>query len=171
MARVARWNPMPGGCSNVITSRAVLRVAGPFDPQLINLADWDLWIRLARAGGAPAVVRSPLVGYRQHGGNQSLDTALIRREARVIERRYGTALDWAGIFRYLAWLCVRSGRRREALWHFAQASVRGQAPAVAADLAGLLRHRLTRRGPGRSRPPRDKGWGTEAEAWLADLRA
>src|SRR6266540_60278 len=48
-ARLARWNPVPGGCSNVIISRAVLLAAGPFDHQLVNLADWDLWIRVARA--------------------------------------------------------------------------------------------------------------------------
>jgi glycosyltransferase involved in cell wall biosynthesis len=171
MARITRWNPMPGGCSNVIASSTLLRRAGPFDRQLINLADWDLWIRMAQAGGRPAVVRSPLVGYRQHGGNRSLDTTLILREARVIERRYGTALDWGGIFRYLAWRCVRSGRRREALWHFAQATVRGQAPSVVTDLAGLLHNRLTVPALGRSRPHEHHDWGTEAEAWLASLRA
>jgi glycosyltransferase involved in cell wall biosynthesis len=170
MARITRWNPMPGGCSNVIASSALLHSAGPFDRQLVNLADWDLWIRMARAGGRPAMVGSPLVGYRQHGGNRSLDTALIVREARVIERRYGTALDWGGIHRYLAWLCVRSGRRRAALGHFARAAVRGQAPSVATDLTGLLRHRLAVPGPGRSQPHEHRDWRTEAEAWLASLR-
>jgi glycosyltransferase involved in cell wall biosynthesis len=170
LARLPRWNPMPGGCSNVIASSSLLRRAGPFDRQLVNLADWDLWIRMARAGGRPAMVPSPLVGYRQHGGNRSLDTALILREAQVIERRYGTPLDWGGIFRYLAWLCVRSGRRREALWHFARAAVGGQAASVATDLAGLLRDRLAVPGIGRSRPNEHRDWGTEAEAWLACLR-
>jgi glycosyltransferase involved in cell wall biosynthesis len=170
MARIERWNPMPGGCSNVMAASTLLRSAGPFDRQLVNLADWDLWIRMARAGGRPAMVPSPLVGYRQHGGNRSLDTALILREARVIERRYGTPLDWGGIFRYLAWLCVRSGRRREALWHFARVAVRGQAASVATDLAGLLRDRLAVPGIGRSRPNEHRDWGTEAEAWLACLR-
>jgi glycosyltransferase involved in cell wall biosynthesis len=170
MARIMRWNPMPGGCSNVIASSSLLRRAGPFDRQLVNLADWDLWIRMARAGGRPAMVPSPLVGYRQHGGNRSLDTALILREARVIEGRYGTPLDWGGIFRYLAWLCVRSGRRHEALWHFARAAVRGQAASAATDLAGLFRDRLAVPGIGRSRPHEHRDWGTEAEAWLACLR-
>jgi glycosyltransferase involved in cell wall biosynthesis len=170
MARVARWNPMPGGCSNVIVSRALLRRAGPFDRQLINLADWELWIRLARAGGPPGMVRSPLVGYRQHGGNRSLDTGLIRREAHLIERRYGTALDWGGIFRYLAWLCLRSGRRQEALWHFAQASLRGQAAPVAADLAGLLRTRLAGPTSSHSGTSEQHDWAMEAEAWLSSLR-
>jgi glycosyltransferase involved in cell wall biosynthesis len=170
LARLPRWNPMPGGCSNVIASRALLRAAGPFDRQLVNLADWDLWIRLARAGGPPAWVPRPLVGYRQHGGNRSLDTALILREARMIERHYGTALDWGGIFRYLAWLCVRSGRRREGLEHFARAAARGQAATVAGDLAGLLRERLSRPLRARPRPEGDRGWGGEAEAWLARLR-
>jgi glycosyltransferase involved in cell wall biosynthesis len=168
MARLPRWNPMPGGCSNVIVSGTVLQAAGRFDRQLINLADWELWIRLARAAGRPACVPRPLVGYRQHGGNRSLDTALILSEAQMIQRRYGTALDWGGIFRYLAWLCVRAGRRREGLEHFARAAVRGQAPTVARDIAGLLRDRLP--APLRARPDGRHGWGAEAEAWLASLR-
>jgi glycosyltransferase involved in cell wall biosynthesis len=168
IARLPRWNPMPGGCSNVIVLGTLLQAAGRFDRQLVNLADWELWIRLARAAGRPACVPRPLVGYRQHGGNRSLDTALILREARMIERRYGTALDWGGIFRYLAWLCVRSGRRREGLEHFARAAARGQAPTVAKDIAGLLRDRLP--APLRARPDGRRGWGTEAEAWLASLR-
>ena len=76
-----------------------------------------------------------------------------------------------GPFRYLAWLCVRSGRRREALWHFARAAVRGQAPSVATDLAGLARNRLTVPTLGRSWPRERREWGTEAEAWLASLRS
>jgi glycosyltransferase involved in cell wall biosynthesis len=170
LARLPRWNPMPGGCSNVIASSALLQATGPFDRQLVNLADWDLWIRIARAAGPPAWVRSPLVGYRLHGGNRSLDTALILTEARMIERRYGTALDWGGIFRYLAWLCVRSGRRREGLRHFAQAAAHGQAPSVATDIAGLLRDRLPVPARARARQDGHRGWGTEAEAWLASLR-
>jgi glycosyltransferase involved in cell wall biosynthesis len=170
LARLPRWNPMPGGCSNVIASSTLLRAAGPFDHQLVNLADWDLWIRLARAAGRPAWVPRPLVGYRQHGGNRSLDTALILREARMVEHRYGTALDWGGIFRYLAWLCVRSGRRREGLEHFARAAARGQAPTVAMDIAGLLRDRLPLPVRARARPDGHRGWGAEAEAWLASLR-
>jgi glycosyltransferase involved in cell wall biosynthesis len=169
IARLPRWNPMPGGCSNVIASNALLQATGPFDRQLVNLADWDMWIRMARAAGRPAWVRGPLVGYRLHGGNRSLDTALILREARMIERRYGTALDWGGIYRYLAWLCVRSGRRREGLRHFAQAAARGQARAVAMDIAGLLRDRLPV--PPRPRPDGHRDWGVEAEAWLASLRS
>jgi glycosyltransferase involved in cell wall biosynthesis len=171
MARLPRWNPMPGGCSNAIASSTLLQATGPFDRQLVNLADWDLWIRLARAGGPPALVPGPLVGYRHHGGNRSLDTDLIVREARMIERRYGTALDWGGIYRYLAWLCVRSGRRREGLRHFGAAAVRGQARWVASDLSGLLRDRLPVPALGRRRQDQHQRWGAEAEAWLASLRS
>jgi glycosyltransferase involved in cell wall biosynthesis len=169
MARLPRWNPMPGGCSNVIASSTLLEATGSFDPQLVNLADWDLWIRMARAAGLPAWVRSPLVGYRQHGGNRSLDTALILREARMVERRYDMALDWGGIFRYLAWLCVRSGRRGEGLRHFARAAAHGQARSVAMDIAGLLRDRLPV--SPRSRPNGHRHWGAEAETWLVSLRS
>jgi glycosyltransferase involved in cell wall biosynthesis len=170
-ARLARWNPVPGGCSNVIISRAVLLAAGPFDRELVNLADWDLWIRVARAGGRPAWAPRPLVGYRHHAGNSSLDTALIVREARVIERRYGVALDWGGIFRYLAWLCVRSGRRQEALRYFGRAALRGASCPVVTDLSAILRNRLPSFPLRGSRPDEHRQWRAEAESWLTSLRS
>jgi hypothetical protein len=65
---------------------------------------------------------------------------------------------------------VRSGRRREALWHFAQASLRGQAAPVAADLAGLLHARLAGPTSSRSGTPEQDDWAMEADAWLSSLR-
>jgi glycosyltransferase involved in cell wall biosynthesis len=75
------WNLMPGGSSNVIVRADTFAAAGGWDASLINLADWDLWARLAREG-LPACVNRPLVGYRIHPGNASADTDLILREAR-----------------------------------------------------------------------------------------
>ena len=41
-------NCIPGGGSGIVVSRSLLRDCGGFDAKFSNLADWDLWIRLAR---------------------------------------------------------------------------------------------------------------------------
>lgn len=162
------WNLMPGGSSNVIVRADVFRAAGGWDVGLINLADWDLWARLAREG-APACVDAPLVGYRIHSGNASADTRLILREARVLDQRYGSKVDYGELHHYLGWVHLRSGHRRPAVRHFARAAVRGQARDVTRALAHLARRRMARLsvlGP----KPQGDDWIAEAEAWVAPLR-
>jgi glycosyltransferase involved in cell wall biosynthesis len=169
-ARLVRWNSIPGGCSGVVARREVLERAGGFDRGLVNLADWDLWIRLGRQG-LPACAPGPLVGYRFHAGNKSLDTALILREAEIVRDRYGLDLDWAAIHHYLAELCRRSGRRKEALRHYAVAAAKGEIGPVALQL-GLI---ASRRLPGRlnallgerSVYSTSAKWRGPAEEWLA----
>jgi glycosyltransferase involved in cell wall biosynthesis len=169
--RLPGWNLMPGGSSNVIVHADLFSTAGGWDPALFNLADWDLWARLAMAG-PPACVAAPLVGYRIHGGNASADTKLILREARFLDSRYAARLDYGELYRYLAWVCLRSGRRWPALGHFVQAAARGQVRNVATTLAELSRDRLANRVTA-LRPiaaaARDP-WIAEAEIWIAPLR-
>jgi glycosyltransferase involved in cell wall biosynthesis len=166
--RLPSWNLVPGGSSNVIVRAEVFTQAGCWDPALVNLADWDLWIRLNRLG-PPACVSEPLVGYRIHPSNASANTALILAEARLMDGRYGNRTDYGELHYYLAWVCLRSGRRRPAAAHFAQAAARGQVSSVVRSLAGLARGRLRQRF-GRLRPDADGAWRNRAEAWLADLR-
>ena len=59
-----------------------------FDGRLFHSPDWDLWIRLAR-DGPPACVARPLVAYRIHPGNASLDLEGLLAETDEIARRYG----------------------------------------------------------------------------------
>ena len=164
--RLPRWNAIPGGCSGVMATSSLLAKTGAFDPGLVNLADWDLWIRLVRES-PPACASRPLVGYRWHAGNASLDTNLILRESRVIEDRYGVPLDWAAIHYYLAHLNVRSGNRLRALRHFAWASIRGEWSA-ARDLAFLVRRRLRedQEGGETRADPDVVAWRADAETWL-----
>lgn len=162
------WNLMPGGSSNVIMRAEVFQAAGGWDVGLINLADWDLWARLAREGG-PACVDSPLVGYRIHPGNASADTGLILREARILDERYGAKVDYGELHHYLAWVHLRSGHRRPAVRHLAQAAVRGQARDVARVLVHLAGRRMARLSGRQARPPGDD-WTSEAETWVAALR-
>jgi glycosyltransferase involved in cell wall biosynthesis len=168
--RLPRWNLMPGGSSNAIVRRDLFSAAGGWDPILINLADWDLWARLARQG-PPACVAAPLVGYRIHGGNASANIRLILREARLLDGRYGARIDYSELHHYLAWVCLRSGRRWAALGHFAQAAARGQARKVAGSLAALSRQRLPT--PQTARPAVSDGpalWIADAETWIAPIR-
>ncbi|MDP9022178.1 MAG: glycosyltransferase [Actinomycetota bacterium] len=171
VATLPRWSLMPGGSSNVIVQADVFAATGGWDPTLINLADWDMWARLAQQGH-PACVNAPLVGYRIHVGNASADTALVLREARMIDGRYGARLDYGQLHHYLAWVHLRSARRRPALGHLARAAARGQIRGVAGTLALLARQRMGHHAPAlRPRPSGiHKTWLAEAEKWIAPLR-
>jgi glycosyltransferase involved in cell wall biosynthesis len=166
-----RWNLMPGGSSNVIARTEVIQAIRGWDPGLINLADWDLWARLA-AAGMPAAVNRPVVGYRIHPGNASADTGLILREARLVDGRYGSALDYGELHHYLAWVYLRSGRRRPAVAHLARAVARGHLRGVSRTVGGLLRQRLARQLPILRRRPSalERAWIAEAETWIGSLR-
>jgi glycosyltransferase involved in cell wall biosynthesis len=168
--RLPTWNSVPGGCSGVIAARALFAEVGGFDPALVNLADWDLWIRFARIA-LPACATGPLVAYRWHPGNASLDTGLILREARRIADRYGSPPDWGAIHYYLAHLCIRSRRRFKALRHFAAAVARGERSA-ARDVAWFAGRSL--KGANRveetKAEPQVVAWRKEAESWLSEIR-
>ena len=58
-----RRSVIPSGASNVVTKASLLSQAGEFDPELSTAADWEMWLRLAKAGHAEAV-NEPLVAYR-----------------------------------------------------------------------------------------------------------
>jgi hypothetical protein len=169
--RLPHWNAVPGGCSGVMAASVLLDDVGGFDPTLVNLADWDLWIRFARQA-PPACVGRPLVGYRWHSGNASLDTGLILREARRIADRYGSPPDWGAIHHYLAHLCVRSGRSFMAIRHFATAFARGERSA-ARDVAWLARRRWKGREGDEEvmAEPELVSWRTEADGWLSLIRS
>jgi glycosyltransferase involved in cell wall biosynthesis len=165
-----RWNLMPGGSSNVIVRREILATTGGWDSDLINLADWDLWVRLAQKG-LPACVDRPLVGYRIHPGNASADTALILREARLIDGRYG-AIDYGELYHYLAWVYLRSGRRRAAVAPLIRAAAMGQVRDVTRTLAHLVGQTVARHLPVAGLRPKglQGAWIAEAETWVAQLR-
>jgi glycosyltransferase involved in cell wall biosynthesis len=164
------WNLMPGGSSNVIVRTDTFRAVGGWDPGLVNLADWDLWARLAREGH-PACVDGPLVGYRIHPGNASRDTGLILREARILDGRYGAKVDYGELHHYLSWVHLRSGHRRPAARHLALAAARGQALAVTRVLAHIARRRMARLAVLRAKRPLEADdWIAEAETWVTPLR-
>jgi hypothetical protein len=170
MATLHSMNPVPGGCSGVVVARTALRGVGAFDPELSNLADWDLWIRLGETG-APAHVVAPLVAYRLHGGQASLDVDLIVREVELLARKHDVTLDRGQFHHYLAHKCLLGGRRRDAMKHFSLAVLHGEAEPVASVVWSTLRTRLIGRFPSLAITAResDSRWLGEASLWLRDL--
>lgn len=166
-------NRIPGGGSGVLADTALVRELGGFDTELSNLADWDMWLRLALV--APlAEVDAPLVGYVRHRRSMSHDPSRMRRELEHIKVKHAAPrASWgmsdASLFhlRWVAHMHVRAGRRLEPTLIYLKLARRGDGRALArAVLLGLW--------PGflsvidwqaRRRVPRR--WRADAEAWLA----
>lgn len=169
IAGLARWNLVPGGCSGVVAARPALESAGRFDPRLVNLADWDMWVRLAR-NGPPACAGGPLVAYRYHVLQASLDVDLILREADLLDGRYGSAVDRGALHHYLAHRSLVAGRRLQAVRHWGHAAVRGRPRQVASDVTGILRARARRRQPLPQGSDANAAWRSGAASWLRSLQ-
>ena len=89
--RLLRWNEIWAGCSNVIARTEVIRRLGGFDEHLFQLADWDLWIRLAFDGRA-AAVGEVLVGYVMHSQSMLLnDRRDVFAEFRYLVEKLATS--------------------------------------------------------------------------------
>lgn len=58
---------------SVMARRATLVDAGLFDESLRSSEDFDMWLRIAKAGGRIAYHRQPLVRYRRRPGSLSAD--------------------------------------------------------------------------------------------------
>lgn len=125
VARLPASNVVPGGCSGVAVHRDVVDAIGGFDEALGPLADWDLWLRL-RDTGPPAGVLLPLVGYRVHQQNMSLDDRRLRREFATVAQRNPDA-SWALLYRYLGWWSLRANRYGRAAVFFLRSSWRADA--------------------------------------------
>jgi glycosyltransferase involved in cell wall biosynthesis len=141
-----RVNLIPGGCSGVIVNRRMLPAAG-FDGEYRLCEDWDLWIRLAKIS-PPTWVSKPLVGYRVHAGNSSLDTVRFVVELDMLENRYGGPVDRAVFYRHLARVCLRANRQWQAARYYVRAAAHDR-PAYftgrfAADMTTVVASTLSR---------------------------
>jgi hypothetical protein len=163
LAGLRRRNPMPAGSSNVLVRAELLTASGGFDPGLRHLADWDLWLRLASLG-RPACVPAPLVAYRLHPGQATLDTTGMLAEARALAARHGA--DRTAILRWVAWSHLRSGRRSAALGAYAGAVLAGDAGSLARAAMALLHpHPTAARLPWRPSATEAR-WLAAARSWL-----
>lgn len=176
--QLLRRNVMWGGCSNVAVRADVVRGLGGFDEQLFQLADWDLWIRLASTVRA-AVCREVLVGCVAHAESMLLtdrrdvfsEFDYLANKHRDSARAVGVAFDEAHFSRWVAGGHVRAGRRLAAARALLRGARRarsiGNVARVPAALVGAsamgLGSRLVARVPGRVPP----GERTAAEpSWL-----
>jgi glycosyltransferase involved in cell wall biosynthesis len=165
VSELPRRNLMPAGSSNVMIRATDLISIGGFDPALRHLADWDLWLRMASVSG-PALANKPLVGYRIHPTQATLDTTGMIEEASVLSLRHGA--DRASIYRWLAWSHLRQGRRNQAIRAYGRAVSSGDFASIGRMVIAAAHPRptsLRRRGSS----PESLDWQREAEEWLGGL--
>jgi glycosyltransferase involved in cell wall biosynthesis len=132
-----RWNVIWCGCSNVVARADVVRALGGFDENLFQLADWDLWIRLALAGRAAAAAEI-LVGYVMHEESMLLtnrrdvfpEIEYLAEKHRAAHEAYGIELDRALFSRWVARGHRRAGRRLRAARTYATGAVRHRDPGA-----------------------------------------
>ena len=164
VATLSTYNSMPAGASNVVVRADALRTAGPFDPALKTSEDWDMWIRLARSCGPPAVVPRPLVACRMHAGGASTDMETVLEEIKTIETRYALRIDWARHYRWAAWTAMRKGRRLEAARRYLAAARRGDLRSPARAVIALVNPSIAR-----GRAGEENSWTRTARDWLEAL--
>jgi len=124
-----RWNVIWCGCSNVLARADVVSDLGGFDERLVQLADWDLWIRLALAGPA-AATSEVLVGYVMHDESMLLtdqrdvlpEMDYLVAKHRDAARAHDVELDEALFLRWVARGHRRAGRRRRAAQTYLRAA-------------------------------------------------
>ena len=135
--RLLRWNELWAGCSNVIVRTDVVRRLGAFDEQLFQLADWDLWIRLARDERASAV-DDVLVGYVVHSESMLLtdrrdvfaEFHYLTAKHRELSARIGARPDPAKFSRWVAAGQLRAGRQTTAARTYAHGALVNREPGL-----------------------------------------
>jgi glycosyltransferase involved in cell wall biosynthesis len=165
-----RHNAVPAGASNVVVAAESLASAGPFDANLTSSEDWDMWIRLARAG-SPDWVCLPLVAFSYHDQNASRDMDAMLRQLDVVARRHGIQIDRARHFRWAAWYALLDGRQGDASRYYARAVAAGDLASFARAFVAMVLPRLAMR---RARSDQATGgsdaWIAEARGWLETIK-
>jgi glycosyltransferase involved in cell wall biosynthesis len=166
-----RFNPIPGGGSNILGRREAWRRAGPFDTRLRSAEDWEMSIRLSKHG-PPAWVCSPLIAKRVHASNMSLDVDECIRATKLIEALHDMDVDWGQVHRWLAERYLRTGNRRSALGQFGRAAIKGQVRGVVSDLSASVRRRLglTPKRDAQTVLAEDR-WKAAAATWLREFES
>ena len=161
-----RHNAVPASASNVVVASDLLARVGSFDTGLRRTPDWDMWLRLIRAG-PPAYVRDPVVAITVHPGNMSRDMDLLFEELDVLASRHQIPVDRARHHRWAAWSSMVDGRRWGAIRHYVRAAAAGDVASIGRGVVALL--------PARLRPRRqllrsgDREWMDQARTWLMHL--
>ena len=179
--RLLRWNVIWCGCSNVVARTDVVRSLGGFDEELFQLADWDMWIRLALAGPA-AATQEVLVGYVMHADSMLLTDRrdvfpeldyLVVKHANASRDR-GIDFDRALFSRWVARGHRRGGRKLEAARTYARGAMRyrdiGAVPRALGSLAPNRVVELTRGALALERRSALRKLSVPEPAWIAHFR-
>jgi glycosyltransferase involved in cell wall biosynthesis len=179
VSSLLRWNVLWGGCSNVVVRADVVRKLSGFDENLFQLADWDLWIRLA-LNETPAASQEILLGCVMHSASMlATDRRDVFREIaylvdkhRAASREVDLEFDLALFTRWVAFGHRRAGRR---LWaartYLRGARKHGDLGAVPRAVASLLGERTFAAGGALvPRPTSIPQLESESPAWLNGYR-
>ena len=171
VAMLTSQNTLPSGASNVMARADLLAAVGGFDTSLRRTEDWDMWIRLARAG-PPAWVCRPQVAYRHHRGNASTDPSPMVSEPTVLAHRYGITVDLPAMMRRAAWACLQDGRRLKAAGYYLRAVARGDLRSLGRAAVAMTHPAVGTREVYRlvAWTAEAREWAAAAESWLAPLR-
>jgi glycosyltransferase involved in cell wall biosynthesis len=116
---------------------AAFRAAGGFDPRLNYALDYDLWIRLARAGD-PWKFQAKVAQSRMHAANKTLSRrrAAYAETMRVLHRHYG--------YVPYAWVVAYSAHVLDRRDHFFKESRANRLNVLSSLALGLVinRHRV-----------------------------
>lgn len=107
-------------CSSAIVRRCCFETVGVFDQSLRVAEDWDLWIRIA-AKYPFAVIKKPLVHYRQHPNSKSKKYPEMLQDFRtIIEKAFQSvpfellhlrSRCYGRVNLCIAWKCLQSSDR------------------------------------------------------------
>lgn len=115
--------------SSVIVRRSCLETVGNFDSNLTSSEDWELWVRIA-SRYCIALIKEPLVYYRQHSKNTTNNWQMLEQDLRYIEQVFQSvppqlsylknrSYAYANI--YLAWKALQTGYCQQAAYFRNQA--------------------------------------------------
>ena len=77
----------PTAIHGVVSRRAILVEVGGFDPDLRTNEDWDLWLRVARAGSRFVPERRALASYWDNGDSLTRDGRAMVEDVQVVLQR------------------------------------------------------------------------------------
>jgi glycosyltransferase involved in cell wall biosynthesis len=125
-------------CSSAMVRRCCFETVGVFDRNLRFAEDWDMWIRLA-ARYHFAVIKEPLVGYREHPNSKSKKyVTRVQDFQTIIEKAFQSVpfelcylrnRSYGHINLCIAWKCLQGSKvdyetanyfRHQAILHYPQ---------------------------------------------------
>jgi glycosyltransferase involved in cell wall biosynthesis len=79
--------------SCIVARRETMMQAGLFDESLRSSEDFDMWLRILKAGGRIAYLRQPLMRYRRHRASLSADPVWMCKHILQVLEKAGRTLD------------------------------------------------------------------------------